>query len=106
QSTLIGEVYKNGIINIAASASIDSEDGLFFGRNPILVQPLQVRSRFPPHDQAQPIQYYNIVDHNLSSVEEAPLNGRSWVMQERMIAAADHALCLKTVVLEIQGDVY
>ncbi len=84
----MGKVYKNGIVNVAASASVNSEGGLFFHRNPLLVQPLQVKSRFPPHDSAKPMMYYTAIIQKPygKNIEKAPLNGRGWVMQERTLA--------------------
>lgn len=85
---MMGDVYRYGFINIAASASKDSEGGLFFVRDPHLVQPLQVLSRFPPHDLTQTRQYFDVCDFDLyrSVVQNAPLNSRGWVMQERILA--------------------
>jgi hypothetical protein len=74
----MGEIYKHCLVNIAATASKDSEGGLFFDRNPTTVQPLQVTSRFPPHDLSQPAQHYDVVMSDMydSAVGTAPLNCR------------------------------
>jgi hypothetical protein len=84
----MGDIYRHCHVNIAASASKNSEGGLFFDRNPLLVQPLRVYTCFPFNDPGQKVMCHNIVFQKpcWKNVQEAPLNTRGWVMQERLLS--------------------
>ncbi|OCK95970.1 HET-domain-containing protein, partial [Cenococcum geophilum 1.58] len=98
QSALMGSIYQHSHINIAASTSEDSEGGLFFSRVPQTVRPVQVTCHFPfgrpnilsrllHRRNAQP-RLYNVLQQKpyFESIEQATLNSRGWVMQERLLA--------------------
>ncbi|KAJ3463423.1 hypothetical protein MRS44_008209 [Fusarium solani] len=81
-STML-EVYKYALFNIAATASTNSFGGLFQERDPHLVQSevvdintKAIKGRFHLVDQ----------EYFAQAVDEAPLNLRSWVAQERMLS--------------------
>ena len=84
----MGEIYGNGLINISASSSRDSDGGLFYERDRSLIRPLQVLSRFPPHDRESPLIHYNIDITTVyeSQIRESPLHARGWVVQEFIMA--------------------
>jgi hypothetical protein len=77
EASHMGEVYQHSFISIGATASTDSHGGLFFERNPALVKP-QIYTL----DHAD----YLLIERYQwnSSVEEAPLLQRGWVVQERL----------------------
>ena len=88
QSALMGSIYQHSKINLAASASTNSESGLVFDRDPKSIQPVQVSCRFPFNHAKNPVQLYNVQLQNAYTepVIEAPLSTRGWVMQERLLA--------------------
>lgn len=80
ESSQMDKVYSNSFCNIAASAAENSTRGLFFYRNPDSIIPLRMVINGigyfldPPH-----VSMYKMV-------EEAPLNFRGWVYQERFLS--------------------
>ncbi|KAH7317117.1 heterokaryon incompatibility protein-domain-containing protein [Stachybotrys elegans] len=86
QSAMMGKVYQNSRLTIAAAAATDSHDGLFFDRDPREVAPVQACTRIL--DASWPVRWYDIVDQNAYTldVRTAPLNARGWVYQERMLS--------------------
>jgi hypothetical protein len=78
EASRMGDVYKYSFINIGATASTDSHGGLFFERDPALVNPCTYTL-----DHIN----YLLIDRNQwdSSVELAPLLQRGWVVQERVL---------------------
>lgn len=78
EAALMADVYHNAYINIGATASSNSDGGLFFERDPNLVNPQ--RYRIAEED------YLLISNDQLQSfLREAPLIRRGWVMQERKL---------------------
>lgn len=71
-------VYTNSYCNIAAGAE-NSSLGLFTSRNPSTLQPITVRMGGMKH---------RVINSDMwqQQVEEAPLNQRSWVLQERILS--------------------
>lgn len=96
----MAEVYRNGVINIAATAASGGNEGLYFAPHPIHSRHLRISftqsidgtpSEEPtsgerPH-VVEPGEYFllnsKIWQHG---VEEAPLNTRGWVLQERLFS--------------------
>lgn len=78
ESAQMCHVYAKSYANISASAK-NSTIGLFSLRNPRLLQPVTVR--------AKSIRT-RVVDANIwrQQVEDAPLNQRAWVLQERLLS--------------------
>jgi hypothetical protein len=84
ESSVMGRVYKNAEVNIAATASTDSSGGLFFDREPRTVQPGVALSGW---DDCPPSTY--IVSKSKlweEGVSKAVLNTRGWVLQERCLS--------------------
>ena len=85
----MGQIYKNGLVNIAATAAVDSDGGIFNDRDPLLVQPLGIVTKWPIYGKAvRDIGQYYCWDDTLwsESVLQAPLNNRGWVLQERLLS--------------------
>jgi hypothetical protein len=92
----MGHIYKHAACTIAATASKDSNGGLFFARRPLSLIPRQVNFEFSPKpfwlegkDDG-----FALVGKYLCDVaylggrwiEQAPLNSRAWVSQERQLS--------------------
>ena len=91
ESALMGEVYKNSFLNIAATGAVDGTEGCFFNRNPAPLQSTRVEMPVeklvhPPRIVKCP---FYLVNHRPSwkeRLEEAKLNRRAWVLQERILS--------------------
>ncbi|KAI3534901.1 heterokaryon incompatibility protein [Colletotrichum filicis] len=100
ESITMAEVYRNGVINIAATAASGGNDGLYFKPHPIHSRHLRI-SFTRPIDGTSPEETGNGERSNVvefgdyfllnskiwqRGVEEAPLNTRGWVLQERLFS--------------------
>lgn len=94
ESSMMGEVYAHGTLNIAATSSKDGDGGIF-GRDISSDYwiPRLISSRLWDHDDSTTRDYiiypdfdpaYPEVWKNL--VEETPLGERGWVLQERILS--------------------
>lgn len=84
--TFMDEIYSNSSGNISATGAARGADGLFFERSPLAVDPC--RKRFATPNGSNP--FVDVVA-SLSRrwgkyVDDAPVNTRGWVYQERMLA--------------------
>ncbi|KAG7041830.1 HET-domain-containing protein [Colletotrichum scovillei] len=100
ESITMAEVYRNGVINIAATAASGGNDGLYFEPHPIHSRHLRISFAQPidstPPEETTNGERSNVVETGdyflLNSkiwqrgVEEAPLNTRGWVLQERLFS--------------------
>lgn len=85
-AALMWEVYAKAFCTLAATASESSHQGLFRDREPSTVSDLLVQV---PKDHGQVDGgSYCCFNHDewLQSVDEAPLNKRAWVFQERLLS--------------------
>jgi hypothetical protein len=97
----MGKIYRNGTLNIAATAASGGEEGLDWPRDPLLSQHLRLtatwdgplagtRSEISTRgDNTLPEagDYYLVEnDFWIRDVDRAPLNTRGWVLQERLLA--------------------
>ena len=73
-------IYKNCILNIAATAAQDSSIGCFFDRNTNIVRPCRI--------EITETGIYDFLSSNawFDDVISAPLNQRAWVVQEQLLA--------------------
>jgi hypothetical protein len=83
EAGLMGQVYTNSACNISATGASDGSVGLFFDRNPLVIQPF--RARF--HGSQANGSFY-LVNPSLwaDGVDYSPLNCRAWVVQERLLS--------------------
>ena len=98
ESKTMANVYRYSRCNIAATASQGPTEGCFYDRKLALVSPCEItlHSQEAHHDlppgkkgiEEASTREYLIFDPFLweYNVEEAPLNKRAWVMQERTLA--------------------
>lgn len=99
ESLLMGSIYKYGFCNIAATSGHDGRAGCFFDRNSLLIQPLVVQATWSGHTLLGSLKERGLSTNKLlageyvvyrgewrEEIEEAPLNQRAWVVQERLLA--------------------
>jgi hypothetical protein len=91
ESALMSEVYRNGILNIAASVASDGEAGCFPARSSSALDPCIVQTDWDDHkDGIYRIYNAKLWDHTL---ERMPLSKRAWVVQETLLAPRVLYLC-------------
>jgi hypothetical protein len=83
----MGDVYKNALCNIAATAAPDGHTGCFFERNPLLARTCRPRIEGLP-GPAPKSQVYDLARNSFwkEAISAAPLIERAWVLQERTLA--------------------
>lgn len=83
EATHMGNIYANAVCSIAALDAPDSLSSMFCSRDPDALSPPVGKMTFK--DCAVT---YTISDSTLwfTEVRDAPLNGRGWVLQERLLA--------------------
>lgn len=79
ESAQMCRIYENSYCNIAATASRNSSEGLFRGRDARLIQPLSIKLEGEKQDLCQ-VHFWD------RKVEDTPLNRRAWVLQERVLS--------------------
>jgi len=84
EAGLMAEVYKHANCNIGATGATDGRDGLFFDRNPELVD-LSVVYPTWPETSGKPYIYCS-PDSIRDDFSNSPLVSRAWVLQERVLA--------------------
>jgi len=87
----MSDVYSRAACTIAATAAGDSDGGLFFQRDPRLLRPRCIKTAWAldTHSSFDPSGSYwcDIAEFWKIAVEEAPLNSRAWVCQERHLSS-------------------
>ncbi|RDW56542.1 hypothetical protein BP6252_14113 [Coleophoma cylindrospora] len=85
----MADVYGNAFCNIAATAAKDGRTGLFSERQTTSILPLYVR--FKNFNGVGEDEFVDALcinpDRLKSNVDEAPLNRRAWVFQEKLLSA-------------------
>jgi hypothetical protein len=78
QATLMGRVYQEALCNIGATGSTDSHGGLFQDRDPESVHTCYITYGG---------QMFQLIHNEVwrCGIDEAPLNKRAWVVQERVL---------------------
>jgi Heterokaryon incompatibility protein (HET) len=84
ESAIMGEIYQNAFCTVAATAAVDGSIGLFFQRQTWRILPCAIP--VVPEDGAERMFYWTDPDDWTNSVSKAPLNQRSWVLQERLLS--------------------
>ena len=83
ESAEMASVYRNGVLNIAATGSSDNGGGLFQERNTHWVTPSKVHIQYKGHDKV----YSASLDSLWGKyINRATLNRRAWVFQERLLS--------------------
>ncbi|KAF2821373.1 HET-domain-containing protein [Ophiobolus disseminans] len=95
ESSRMSDIYRGAACTIAATAAENSDGGLFFERDPTPLRPLRVETTWAPNPDVsngeftypQAGEYMcDALEAWTYSVEEAPLNKRAWVCQERVLS--------------------
>ena len=107
QSAVMGKVYQKSYLNISATAAIDGDRGLFFPRQPEYLWEDEVRVYFASthltrKDERRKLTRCTLVDPHFwdEVVEQAPVNQRGWVLQERLLAPRILHFCHNQVAWE------
>ena len=58
QGDVMGQIYKSCALCLAATSATNCNGGLFFERDPYLLQPVHVLGRWPFYDASQPLEWY------------------------------------------------
>ena len=86
EAGLMWEVYSNSYLNLSATASSNSREGLFRARNSLTTQPCIVKVCQGHSSLAADTYYcYNETEWE-RYVNKAPVNTRAWVVQERLLS--------------------
>jgi len=86
----MGDIYLGSYLNMAATGAVDSNGGLFHKRDGSSIPPLRVfipkMSRLRPSFTSR-FRYYDATVDSMwqREVEQRPLCGRAWVVQERIL---------------------
>lgn len=84
EASTMGQVYQNGLINIAATDATHAREGMFRSRCPLRIVPQVVGIT---RIRSCNLQYFHVVDEDLHrQISSAPLNKRGWVLQERLLS--------------------
>jgi hypothetical protein len=91
EAAMMSAVYANGACSLAATGFMDGAMGLFAPRQPSLLQPIWVDISddiYFDEDLAFHRGQYLLVEADCwkEDIEDAPLNQRGWVMQERLLS--------------------
>jgi len=85
ESAVMGDIYRNATLNIAAGGAINSHSSLFTERDPSLVRLCRVELDWPKNDVRG--SFFAVgSDFLRANVLQTPLNHRAWVLQERMLS--------------------
>ena len=87
QAYSMGQIYKRCALSLAATSATDCNGGLFFERDPYMLQPVRVFARWPLCDRSRPMAWYNcfIQAPYFNNIMASHLNTRGWVVQERLL---------------------
>ncbi|EPE30023.1 hypothetical protein GLAREA_13071 [Glarea lozoyensis ATCC 20868] len=83
ESALMSQVYSNGVVNICATAGSDSTKGLLFGRVADVTWNVHVQL---PKNQFPETAIFCDPQIWRDGVDNAVLNRRAWVLQERLLS--------------------
>jgi hypothetical protein len=101
ESGLMGDIYANSYCNIAATAAKDGTVGCIYKRDPILAHPLHVQTTWTDGEPTT----YCLIDCNMwtREVDDAPLNQRAWVFQERFLSPRNLSFGANRLFWECEG---
>ncbi|KIX95821.1 uncharacterized protein Z520_08529 [Fonsecaea multimorphosa CBS 102226] len=88
ESANMGDIYQNAFCTLAATAAADGSRGFFSHRDARVVSPCAIPVVPKGGDGGEKRSIYYCVDHEdwAKNVSQGPLNGRSWVLQERLLS--------------------
>ena len=84
ESTMMGEIYASGYLNIAARGATNARSGCFLPRLP---EPSGCRLTYKASDKSVTgSMYIRDPSYQTERLKDAPLDQRGWVLQERLLA--------------------
>ncbi|KAF4633114.1 hypothetical protein G7Y89_g5007 [Cudoniella acicularis] len=101
ESSRMADVYENSHCNISATAAKDGSVGCFFPRDEKLIAPLKIDASWTTLSAGA----YYVIDDGLwvREVDNAPLNMRAWVFQERFLCPRNLSFGGNRMFWECQG---
>lgn len=93
ESALMGQIYEGAVVNIAATWAADGSLGLYHGRDPATLSAPDIGEA---NTTLARLRMYT------DDIEEAPLNTRAWVLQERYLAPGQLSFTRNQVYWECQ----
>lgn len=93
ESAVMGQIYEGAVFNIAATWAADGSLGLYHKRDPATVSPPDLGEG---NTTLARLRMYT------DDIEEAPLNTRAWVLQERYLAPGQLSFTRNQVYWECQ----
>lgn len=93
ESAVMGQIYEGAVVNIAATWAADGSLGLYHARDPATVAPPDLGEG---NTSLARLRMYT------DDIEEAPLNTRAWVLQERYLAPGQLSFTRNQVYWEYQ----
>ncbi|KAK7191644.1 HET-domain-containing protein [Paraphaeosphaeria sporulosa] len=114
QSRVMGEVYSHSYLNISATAAKDGDQGLFVPRRPEYLWENEINVNYTGTNSfgsegvtmgRDELTRCNIIDLSFWSelVDQAPVNQRGWVLQERLLAPRVLHFCHNQIAWECGG---
>ncbi|KAF2442212.1 HET-domain-containing protein [Karstenula rhodostoma CBS 690.94] len=114
QSRMMGEVYHHSYLNISATAAKDGDQGLFLPRRPEYLWENEINVNYTGTNAfgsegvtmgRDELTRCNIIDLSFWSelVDQAPVNQRGWVLQERLLAPRVLHFCHNQIAWECGG---
>ena len=83
ESAVMGDIYGSGFLNIAARGAVDAEGGCFISRE---AEPLPCVLKYLSSDcSITGSMYIRSPDFQVERLQDAPLDKRGWVLQERLL---------------------
>jgi hypothetical protein len=86
ESSIMGQVYANSRLTLAATASSDSHGGLCRQRDPRLIGAVVISPQWTGLDMESQQYICTSYEEWRNDVDAAPLQKRGWVLQERMLS--------------------
>lgn len=93
ESAVMGRIYEGAIVNIAATWAADGSLGLYHGRDPVIISAPDIGEG---NTSLARLGMFN------EDIEDAPLNTRAWVLQERYLAPGQLSFTKTQVYWECQ----
>ncbi|KAF1998879.1 HET-domain-containing protein [Amniculicola lignicola CBS 123094] len=88
EAALMSNVYRYAYINIAVTGAAEATEGCFWERHPQAVKPTEFSVQWDKCEETESKRYQVVPDHHIwaQKLFNEPLNQRSWVLQERILA--------------------
>src|SRR6266536_1272484 len=112
ESHQMSQVYRNAILNIAATGASNGSEGLFHMRDFSKVPPLPIftnwEGRWTMGSGPNMGNKYFLIEYDFAAkdISDAPLNRRAWVLQERLLSSRTIHFSRRQIYWECWGNVF